>query len=410
MNIILKNAHWYAGGSEGSGDIRISGGRIESIGKDLSPRSDEHLIECAGYLALPGLINAHDHLGLNLFPRRGNPPYANFYQWARDVYRPDEPVQQEITRLALRDRLLWGGFKNLIAGVTTVVHHDPFSREVFEGPFPVDVLRRYGWAHSHGFGTHIRWKSVWSRIRRRPFIIHAAEGTDDVAAREIDRLHAAGILASNTVLVHAIALESHHMDILAKTGSSVVWCPASNHFLYGATCPISSLRCRGIPVALGTDSTLSGSPTLLHEIRHAHRRGLATAEELLGMVTVDAARILRLSDGRGSLRSGGRADITIFPDRSSMPAEALLHHDPSLVLVQGRVRLAQEDMADRLGIGPCRHVVGGRPTWLCGDLGNLRRRIAAGVRAETLDQNELWRMPAFAETTDFHHSRATTTR
>lgn len=394
MNLLVRNVHWYSKDGEGQQDIRISRGRIESMGNGLYPRRGEHVLDMTGHAALPGLVNAHDHLGLNLFPRLGRPPYANFYEWGRDVYRPEDVTQREITSLPLRDRLLWGGYKNLIAGVTTVAHHDPYAREVFNRDFPIDVVRRYEWAHSLGHGRHVALKSRWARLRGRPFVIHAAEGIDDASGREIDRLDDRGLLGPNTVLVHAVALAPRHVDRLAEAGCAVVSCPASSRYLYGASAPVSSLRRRGVPVALGTDSTLSGSPTLLHEIRHARRSGMATAEELFNMVTADAARIFHLSDGRGTVREGGRADLALFPDASIRPYELLIDHDPELVLVRGRVRLARPDFADRLGLGSPDHRVNGRETWLDGDLCGLKRRIASGVRAETLRRNSVWQLLA----------------
>ena len=34
----------------------------------------------------PGLINAHDHLHRNHYPRLGSPPYRNAYAWGRDIH------------------------------------------------------------------------------------------------------------------------------------------------------------------------------------------------------------------------------------------------------------------------------------------------------------------------------------
>ena len=392
MKILLKHLHWYAHGVEGSGDIRIAGGRITALGRGLIGTRDERVVNLPGYIAVPGLINAHDHLGLNLFPRRGNPPYANFYQWARDIYDPEEAMQKAIMSVSLRDRLFWGGYKNLVGGVTTVMHHDPFSRDVFGGHFPVDVLRRCAWSHSIGYGTHVASRARWARLRGRPFVLHAAEGTDADSMHEIDHLHMLGVLAPNTVLVHAIALGPKQVDLIADAGCAVVWCPSSNQFLYDASPPLPVLRRRGVPVALGTDSTLSGAPTLLDEIRAAHESGSAGAEELFEMVTTAAARIFRLTDGRGTLLEGGRADITVFPDASAIPSETLMRGDPSLVLVRGHVRLARRDIASRLGVAA---VQAGTPIWLHGDVRGLRRRIAAIVGLEELEQNPLWRLPIF---------------
>ncbi|MEX0746750.1 MAG: amidohydrolase family protein, partial [Rhodothermales bacterium] len=319
MSLLLRHVHWRAAGREGYADIRISRGRIRTIGPGLVPARDEQVLELEGYVALPGLINAHDHLGLNLFPRSGHPPYSNFYAWAGDIYRPRDEMQTEIMSVSLRDRLHWGAYRNLISGVTTVAHHDPYVRRIFNRRFPVHVLR-FGWAHSLGFDPHIRSRALAARLRRRMFVVHAAEGTDAGAAGEIELLREMRLLRSNTILIHAVALESRHIELIVEGRCSVVWCPTSNEYLYEASPPISELRRRGVPVALGTDSTLSGSATLLDEIRFVRKHGEIDDEELFGMVTTDAARIFRLRDGRGTLREGGLADIAVF-SRGSCWAE-----------------------------------------------------------------------------------------
>lgn len=392
MNLLLKDLRWASDAGEGRGDIRIKGGRILEMRRGLRGLSGEQVLKLGDHVALPGLINAHDHLGLSLFSRRGHPPYSNFYGWARDVYRPDDDLRHEIMSLPLRDRLWWGAYRNLLAGVTTVAHHDPFARSVFGRQFPIQVLRRYGWAHSLGFGRHVKWKAGWSRLLRRPFMIHAAEGVDEVSSREVDRLDAMGLLAPHTVLIHAIALTRRQIDRIADAGCAVIWCPASNHYLFGASAPISALRRRGVPVALGTDSTLSGSMTLLHEIRDALESGSASADDLLAMVTAEAARILRVKDGRGTLCSGGRADISIFPDGSSTPAQALLEGWPAMVVVRGGVRLARQDLADRLALGTSTCTLMGSRTWIYGDVDGLMRRIASRVRIDSLERNPTWRL------------------
>ncbi len=40
-------------------------------------------LDLSGFLLLPGLINAHDHLEFSLFPNIGDGPYQNAAQWAR---------------------------------------------------------------------------------------------------------------------------------------------------------------------------------------------------------------------------------------------------------------------------------------------------------------------------------------
>ena len=90
---------------------------------------------------MPGLINAHDHLEFNLYARLGRGPYPNAGAWARDVYLPNESPVQEQLRIPKGIRLIWGGLKNLLSGVTTVCHHNPRELAVFDRNFPVRVVK-----------------------------------------------------------------------------------------------------------------------------------------------------------------------------------------------------------------------------------------------------------------------------
>jgi cytosine/adenosine deaminase-related metal-dependent hydrolase len=311
-------------------DLAICDGRLQfdaSAGPDLDLR---------GCLLLPGLINAHDHLEFNLFPRLGDRLYRNAREWATDIYRPAQSPVREHLAVPRPVRPYWGGLRNLLSGVTTVAHHNPFEEAVFDARFPVRVMRRFAWAHSLDFSPDLaaRYQDAspdW------PFIVHAAEGADAEAAGEIARLDELGVLGPRTVLVHALALESPKISLLRERRCSIVWCPGSNLSLYGRTLSRQILE-SGIPIALATDSALTFSGDLADELRTACALGV-DPERLYGMVTAEAARILRLNGGEGEIRDGGVADLLVVEDRGQTPAEALLDFQPRLVIVDGCVRL-----------------------------------------------------------------------
>ena len=50
-------------------DLEICSGRIRAISRSIEARRNARCLDLSGCLVLPGLINAHDHLEFDLFPR-----------------------------------------------------------------------------------------------------------------------------------------------------------------------------------------------------------------------------------------------------------------------------------------------------------------------------------------------------
>lgn len=322
-------------------DITIAGPYI-----CLGSSSSHRVFNMRGFLILPGLINAHDHLELNLLPRLGRGPYKNATAWAEDIYRPEDTPLKQHLQIPKPIRLLWGGIKNLLSGVTSVAHHNPYDAAVFEHRFPVRVIKRFGWAHSLKFCPNIE-ERFRQTPRDAPFIIHAGEGDDSEAQEEIYRLDAKGALGPSTVIVHGVAIERQAVSLVKTRGSSVIWCPSSNHFLLGKTLSHELFQA-GIPIALGSDSALTADGDFLDEMAVARRH--AAVGQIYEMATHNAARILRLKSGEGSIQDGGLADLVLVSDEGQSPAEALLFLLPELVIINGRIKLLSLKMAARLDL------------------------------------------------------------
>ncbi len=332
------------GGVIGS-SIRLYDARVEGL--DCTPSSGDVVVDLQGALVLPGLINAHDHLELNNFPRlKWRDQYANVREWIEDFqprFRTDPALSVPMSA-SLSDRLFQGGIKNLLGGATTVCHHNPLYRSLRHG-FPVKVVKRYRYSHSLFVDgekvkhAHTRTPASW------PWIIHAAEGTDASAHVEFGQLDRWGCIGPNTVLVHGVGLSRAEMSALVTRGGGLVWCPSSNDYLLGATADVS-LPASHRRLALGTDSRLSGERDLMAELRYAATRHHMSAENLLRMVTVDAASLLKLS-GAGELRIGAPADLIILPAGQREPLAGLLTGERSnirLVLLEGRALVGDADM------------------------------------------------------------------
>jgi cytosine/adenosine deaminase-related metal-dependent hydrolase/ubiquinone/menaquinone biosynthesis C-methylase UbiE len=321
--------------------------RISAITAASSATADA--IDLTGYTLLPGLINAHDHLEFSLFPRLGHGPYENCADWYSDIHSRDAATIARYKRVPKSTRVWFGALRNLLCGVTTVCHHNPLTGDMLSEDFPIRVVRDFGWAHSI-----LLEKNFAARHHRtapdRPFIIHLAEGLDSRARRDLDDLVAAGILDHRTAIVHGLAFDHDAIRTLNHHDAALIWCPSSNDFLFGRThlpAAIASFR----NVALGSDSPLTAAGDFLDELRLAATEVGIPANDLYAQATSNSARILRLAEGFGQIRSGAVADLIAVPASSSSPAEILSHlsyRDIHLVLRGGRVQLASNEMLARI--------------------------------------------------------------
>jgi cytosine/adenosine deaminase-related metal-dependent hydrolase/ubiquinone/menaquinone biosynthesis C-methylase UbiE len=353
----------------------IEDGRVAFLGRgreSIAHRAsiDRQSVDLTGFLLLPGLVNAHDHLDFALFPRLGRGGYRNFVEWADDIYQPENSPVREHRGVPKNTRLWWGGIRNLICGATTVCHHNPYVREVFHKGFAVRVLRQFGWAHSLSMDHNLALNHK-STKSDRPFIIHLAEGLDEQSGEEIFQLARKGALDDRTVIVHGLGLDERGKSLLCSSGAALVWCPTSNVFLFGKTHDRQTIQ--SFPrVALGSDSPLTSQGDLLDEIHFAHETLGMPSEDLYSLVTKHAAQALRLTDGEGTLQVGGVADLIGVRDKGGSPAQTLSSiscRDVELVAIGGRVQLASTDVLARL---PRLMTIGLRPLEIDGQVRWIR--------------------------------------
>lgn len=345
--------------------VRIKRGRIDGI--DVAPDRADVVVDLDSSFVYPGLINAHDHLELNSQPRlKWQERYANASDWIAD-FQPrfeSDPALAVNRSETLTDRVWVGGLKNVLAGVTTVCHHNPLHRPL-RRRFPVKVVQRFGYSHSlhiDGDGvavSHHRTPLDW------PWMVHAAEGTDHRATIELDRFAKLGCLTANTVFIHGVAFCAAAADRIIGSGAGLVWCPSSNQFLFGRTADVRAFD-DADRLALGSDSRLSGERDLLEEVKAAYATRQLSAECIARTVTEGAARLLRLS-GAGHIEIGVPADLTVLRALAPCPFDTLMaaaRTDVRMTMIDGKPVVSEVDLRtafDAAAVTPCDATLDGAP-------------------------------------------------
>ncbi|MBI5118636.1 amidohydrolase family protein [Candidatus Poribacteria bacterium] len=351
-------------------EVVTEGERIRAIRKKGSaPGVSEEGVVDLGYAALlPGLVNAHTHLELSA-ARSSVRLQKRFTDWLREVVR----VTSEWTEDDFDSSLGEGISESVRAGITCVgdiSRGTGDTRKYRESGMRVRLFcevidfnpktaertleslkERMNDHPSYeklliGIGTHTPY-TVSEKLLKRciklahennwMLCIHLAEtraeleflleGTGEILDFRKDfglppewkppgtsparYLESLGFFERPAMLVHCNYLEEDDFEIIARSNSSVVFCPRSHEYFGHDAHPVFKMLERGINVALGTDSLLS-APTLsvLDEIRFLHDRYHAIgAEVFLKMATTNGVKALGLSRDVGPIEHGCYGDF-----------------------------------------------------------------------------------------------------
>jgi cytosine/adenosine deaminase-related metal-dependent hydrolase len=331
--------------TEGLQHIQVENGKIKAITDDektLQNNPKEMRIEFENAIAFPGLINSHDHLDFNLFPQIANRIYNNYSEWGKDIHIQNKEAINAVLKIPLHLRTQWGLYKNLLNGITTVVNHG--AKLKITDPF-ITVLQDNYSLHSIQFEKYWRLKLNNVFAKRQPFVIHAGEGTDDMAHKEIDTLIKINFFKKSLFAVHGVAMDEEQ----AKNFKGLVWCPDSNFFLLNATANIKRLKTK-TRILFGTDSTLTADWNLWNHLRLARKTELMNDHELFNTLTKTPSVVWKQKN-IGAISINNNADIVIAKSIDSKGFDAFYYLNPEniqLILHDGKIRLFDEEIKDQL--------------------------------------------------------------
>jgi 5-methylthioadenosine/S-adenosylhomocysteine deaminase len=348
-----------------NGRIHIKDGKISKV-LSRKPRSrcgKANIIDGAGMIIMPGLINAHVHLFQTLV--RGRYDNLPLLDWLKGIYA----IGKVLTAKDCYYGALLGCLESIRSGTTTIVdHHFLFRDEeiadailtafrdlkirgfLARGMMDSGELVAREAKQSHDeifrhcddllsrFSKDIREKKVgimvgpntpginctpelireakrFAKDKKIRISTHIAENDGIVATvREkygyggvVEFLHSLNFLGREVMGAHCVRLNPIEIKIMRDTDTKVVHCPVSNMFLADGIAPISQMLQNGVTVSLGSDSTAGNNSQDMFEV-------MKTSSLLQRVATLDATLlppwdVLELATMNGAKAVGIEKDV-----------------------------------------------------------------------------------------------------
>ena len=362
MNLQIENCTFWQGGTEVvEGSIGINDSKIAWLGEIPQGWQADKIINGKNKLALPGLINTHNHAAMSLF--RSYADDLKLQEWLENKIWPIEAKLESKdiywgTQLAILEMIQSGtttfcdmyffmdevakavdesGMRAVLCRGITAFGNDGDEKlleseqlyrdwhgkgdgriEVWHGPHapytcPPDFLKKVV-ASSEKMGMNIH--------------IHLAETKKEVedcltqyGKTPIELMESVGLLNHHVLGAHCVHLTENDMDIMALRNVKVAHNIGSNLKLVSGIAPVPQLLEKGITVSIGTDGAASNNNLdLLEELRltalvHKNHSGDPTilpAHQVLQLGTIQGADALGQADKIGSLEVGKKADMILI--------------------------------------------------------------------------------------------------
>ena len=373
MTLLLKAGLLFTGSQEiDNGWVLARDGMIAEIGSGPPPPADE-VIDEPNCLAMPGLVNAHDHM--YQWATRGYVPDGTLFEWLRALYPVWARIDAETVRVAARAAIA----NLLLSGCTlSTDHHYVFPHRrpgIFEalidaarelgmrfhpcrgsmslgesqGGLPPDsvvekeddiladteaVIARH---HNPRPGSMCRvvvapcspfsvtpqlMRDSAELARRHEVRLHThlAETLDEerfcvekFGMRPFELMEDLGWTGDDVWYAHAIHLSDAEVDRIAEVHTGVAHCPSSNMRLGAGACRVEDLVRAGARVGLGVDGSASNEDANL--AMEAHQALLLARVRNASPQALDARTAWRLAT-KGGAECLGRDDCgTLEPGK-----------------------------------------------------------------------------------------------
>src|SRR6266508_6783671 len=277
-----------------NGGVAVKNGRIVAVGKTADIDRDyaaREVVNAAGKVVIPGLINGHTHVPMTLF--RGIADDLDLQEWLTKYIFPAEAknVTEDFVRVGAR----LGLAEMIRSGTTTYCDmyyfEDAIADETFRAgmrgvlgetviDFPVADNKTYdeGLAYSERFikkwkgnplitpaiaphapytvsEEHLKAIRAFSDRTGAPIVTHISETKREVddslkakGASPVDYLMRIGFLSDRVIAAHMVWPSASEIDILKRVGVGVVHNPQSNMKLASGVAPVPKMMADGVRV------------------------------------------------------------------------------------------------------------------------------------------------------------------
>ncbi|MCK5806053.1 MAG: amidohydrolase [Lentisphaeria bacterium] len=361
MLAITNATVWtMAGPRLDKGRVLVEDGRIVSVGSGLDIPADADIIDAAGMVVTPGLIDAHSHLGLwescNGFEGAdGNEKTDPVTPHMRgtDAFNPLDVTVGEALAAGVTCAAIGPGSANVIGGTFAVVKthgtrvdrmvlRDPVAMKCAFGKNPKAVYDAKGKSPSTRMAIAAVFREAMFKAQRYLAKVEAADGDPDklpdfdmkceallpVLRREIpikahahrtDDLFTALRLAREFNLRITLDHVTEGALIAAELAAEGVPCIVGPSFGHRTKDELrhksfetpGMLHAAGVEVAITTDSPVTPLASLPLMAGMAVKAGMPR-EAALEAITSIPAKILEVDNRVGTLEKGKDADIVIF--------------------------------------------------------------------------------------------------
>jgi len=340
-------------------------GRCDAVPERYAIVSNMEIIDASNCIVMPGLVNCHTHLPMSMF--RGLADDLPLEKWLNEHIFPAEA--KEVNPESVEKWSLLSCKELLLSGTTTCCDGYFYEKEVAEAalssgiravlgqgiidfPAPgvpdplknienaVDFVENMSDKSSRLYPSifcHSPYtcsKQTLQKAKKAAdaggiiFQIHVGEIKNEKnmirenkGLSSVRYLNSIGVLDENTLLVHCVWVDEKDIEIIKKSGASIVHCAESNMKLASGIAPVTKFLKAAIPTGLGTDGSASNNNldlfTEMDMAAKLHKAALSDpcvmkAEEVLKMATTGGAEALGLDKITGSIRAGKKADIIII--------------------------------------------------------------------------------------------------